>query len=357
LRWFEICQREGGDGRSIPERLKVAVHSAGARRGLQPETRKTYANWVARFGCWAGTERRVMDPGVCREWLTDLVEKGKRAFSTQKQALNALVFFYREVCGMEEVELGVKMRKGTKRVPVLLDKEEVLALIAKLEPRYRTMACLQYGAGLRVSELARLRIKDVDLKRGILTVRKAKRDKDRMTVIPECLKEALAAQIAASRTLWEQDRAAGVAGVSLLGAELQFPKSGVKWAWHWLFPAADLSVDPESGIERRHHILAKVYGGAVTRAAGKVLDHMRVTSHCFRHSFSTHFLEGGADIRTLQDLLGHEDVTTTEIYAHAVKLGNDKGIQSPLDMMGPGGVGGILPSPAGDGGRGLAIVE
>ncbi len=115
--------------------------------------------------------------------------------------------------------------------------------------------------------------------------------------------------------------------------ELKFPKAGATWAWHWVFPAADLSVDPESGIKRRHHIHAKVYGEAIHRAAGKAVEHKRVTSHAFRHTFATHFLEGGSDIRTLQDLLGHEDVMTTEIYAHAARIGNDKGIRSPLDGL------------------------
>ena len=334
LKWFDICCEGGGDGRSVPERLKAAVYSVGARRGLSVETRKTYAGWVARFGKWAGTERRAMDQGLAREWLTDLVNTGKKSFSTQKQALNALVFFYRDVCGNEEVELQVKMRKIKPREAVILDIGEVLAVIAKLEPRYQTMASLQYGSGLRLKELTRLRIKDVDLKRGVLTIHGVKGDRDRITVIPNCLKPALELQISRSRELWEEDRRKRVPGVSLLGMELKFPKSGVKWAWHWLFPAETLSVDPESGIERRHHILADVYGSAFRRAAEAVVDSKRVTPHAFRHAFATHFLEGGADIRTLQELLGHADVKTTEIYAHVAKIGNDKGVRSPLDGVG-----------------------
>lgn len=333
LRWFEICQKSGGDGKSVPERLKAAVHSAGSRRGLSPETRKTYAGWLARFGAWAGTEQRVMDQSLCRDWLTELVNEGKRSFSTQKQALNALVFFYRDVCGHEAVDLQVKMRKMKPRAPVVLAVEEVLAVIGKLEAHYQTMASLQYGAGLRLKELTRIRIKDVDLKRGVLTIRSGKGDRDRITVIPNCLKTAMEKQIACSREWWEEDRRNGVPGVSLLGMELKFPKSGEKWSWHWLFPAAGLSTDPESGLVRRHHLHADGYATAFKRAAEAVVENKRVTTHAFRHAFATHFLEGGADIRTLQELLGHADVKTTEIYAHAAKIGNDKGVRSPLDRL------------------------
>ena len=295
-------------------------------------TRKVYAGWMARFGEWAGTIRKVMDQREARDWLAEWVNTGKRSFSTQKQALNALVFFYRDGCGQEKVELEVKMRKLKRREPVVLDVEEVLAVIARLEPRYQTMAALQYGAGLRLTELTRLRIKDVDLKRGVLTIRSGKGDRDRVSVVPNCLKSALEIQIAASRKRWEEDREKGVAGVAMPGMELKFPKAGEKWAWHWLFPEEELSKDPETGIERRHHILGKVYSRAVVRAAELAVEHKRVTSHAFRHAFATHFLEGGADIRNLQELLGHADVKTTEIYAHAARIGNDRGVRSPLDM-------------------------
>ncbi len=286
---------------------------------------------MARFGVWAETEERVNDPGACKIWLGELVSTGKRSFSTQKQALNAMVFFYRDVCGEEVVDLEVRMKKLKQRAPVILNVAEVLAVIDKLEGHYKTMASLQYGAGLRLGELARLRIKDVDLARGVLTIRGGKGDRDRETVIPNCLKEVLAGQMAYSRGPWEADREAGVPGVSLLGMELKFPRSGEKWAWHWLFPAATLSKDPESGVVRRHHILAKVYGRAFVKAAEQAVDYKRVTSHAFRHAFATHFLESGADIRTLQELLGHADVKTTEIYAHACKIGNGKGVRSPMD--------------------------
>ncbi|MGD9420814.1 MAG: integron integrase [Verrucomicrobiota bacterium JB025] len=333
LQWFEICRENGGDGKSVPERLRAAVYSAGARRGLSNETRKSYAGWLVRFGEWAGSARRVLDQEAAREWLTELVASGKRSFSTQKQALNALVFFYKDVCGYEEVELRVKFRKPKPREPVILEIEEVMAVIEKLEPKYQTMASLQYGAGLRLAELSRLRIKDVDLKRGVLTVHQGKGDRDRTTVIPKCLTQTLEEQVAYSRQLWEQDRDNQVPGVSLLGMELKFPKSGTKWTWHWLFPAAELSTDPASGIRRRHHILGKVYGAAFRRAAEEAVPAKRVTTHAFRHAFATHFLEGGADIRTLQELLGHADVKTTQIYAHAAEIGNDNGIRSPMDKV------------------------
>jgi len=311
--------------------LKVAVHSVGARRGLSIETRKTYARWAAKFGSWAETKEKVLDEGLCRQWLSELVSINQLSFSTQKQALNALVFFYRDVCGREAVELHVKMRKRRPRVPTVLNVTEVLSIIEKLESRYQTMASLQYGAGLRLKELVRLRIKDVDLERGVLTIRGGKGDRDRITIIPDSLKPALEEQIAYSRTLWEEDRLNHVSGVSLLGMELKFPRAGEKWAWHWLFPASTVSTNPETKVIRRHHIHSKVYGKAFTRAAGKVVEDKRVTPHSFRHAFATHLLEGGADIRTLQDLLGHADVKTTEIYAHVTKIGNDKGVKSPLD--------------------------
>ncbi len=335
LGWLEICEKAGGDARTIGERLKEAVNHAGARRGLALKTRQTYGGWVARFGAFASTEKRVMDEMVGRNWLTFLVEKEKVAFATQKQALNALVFFYKDVCGRAEVDLQVKMKKTGQRQPVILNKSELMGLIGKLEDRYRTPALLQYGAGLRLKELVQLRVKDVDLERGAVTIHAGKGDKDRESVIPNCLKEALAKKIEEARVLWELDRSNRVPGVALPGAlARKMPKAGEKLAWMWVFPADHLSKDLESGVVRRHHLHPKVYAEAIRRAAEEAGIRKRVTTHALRHAFATDLLRSGTDIRTLQELLGHADVKTTEIYAHAAEIGNGMGVRSPLDRVG-----------------------
>jgi site-specific recombinase XerD len=179
-----------------------------------------------------------------------------------------------------------------------------------------------------------LRIQDVDLEQGTLTVRAGKGDKDRVTVVPNCLKEALASEMAVARAFWEDDRANDVAGVALPGAlARKMSKAGKKWAWMWLFPADHLSQDAESRIVRRHHLHPKVYGEAIRRAAEAAGIAKRVTTHALRHAFATDLLRGGTDIRTLQELLGHADVKTTEIYAHAAEIGNGLGVRSPLDRL------------------------
>ena len=333
LAWLEACQREGCAGSSLTERVYNVVFSAGARRGLALRTRRTYAGWVVRFGRWAQSDKKMMDTGAAREWLTWLVSETKVSFATQKQALNALVFFYRDVCGKKEVELEVRMRKRERRVPVVLSRDEVMRLIERMEPRYRTPAMLQYGAGLRLQELVTLRVKDVDLERGVITIRAGKGDKDRVTMIPERVKGLLADQLGHARYLWEEDCEKGCAGVAMPGAlDRKFPKGSASWDWFWLFPAKDHSRDPVSGIVRRHHLHEKVYGNAIKRAKARAGVDKRITSHALRHSFATHLLETGTDIRTLQELLGHADVKTTEIYTHVAKNANGRGVRSPLDM-------------------------
>jgi len=178
LHWLEICAARGFEVRSLAERLKGAIESAGARRGLAPRTRATYASWVVRYGQWAGSARKAMDPAAGRDFLTYQVEKRKVSFATQKQALCALVFFFKDVCGMEEVDLEVKLHKTPPRIPVVLRLEEVLALVDKLTETWKLAALLQYAAGLRRSEVMSLRIKDVDLVRRTITVRQGKGDKD-----------------------------------------------------------------------------------------------------------------------------------------------------------------------------------
>lgn len=334
LRWLSLCVKRGGDGRSLGERLRDAVEKVGARRGLARRTRDTYGSWAARFGGWAGTEKRAMDDGVARDWLAHIVSNEGLSFSTQKQALNAIVFFFRDVCGVADPDLRVTMRETEQRIPVVLDVPEVLSLFRELSGSRRLAAELQYGTGLRLNELVSLRIKDLDLKRGIVVVRGGKGDKDRVTVIPESLHDAIQEQKQKCRELFQADRDARRSGVALPGAlSRKFPKAGERWEWFWLFPAARESKDPESEIIRRHHIHASPYGAAIRDAAARAGIEKRVTSHALRHSFATHLLERGVDIRTIQELLGHAEVSTTEIYTHVAKGMNKRGVKSPLDSV------------------------
>ena len=353
LNWLSACSEAGADHRSLPERLRSAVHSAGARRGLALRTKQCYGAWAARYAVFAGSEREVMQVGTATRFLSSVVDDEDCAYSTQKQALNALAFFFKYVLEMEDPVFGVKLRDTGTRVPVVLSKPETQKLFNELKEqearampakekdrekshgRYELAARLQYGAGLRLSELVRLRIKDVDLERGMVTVRCGKGDKDRVTVLPQSLLGDLAKQIERAREVWKGDREAKLAGVWLPGAMARkFRRAAETFEWFWLFPARQISVDPEAGIRRRHHMHSKVYNEAIKRAAGLAGIEKRVTSHALRHSFATHLLEGGTDLRSIQDLLGHEDISTTEIYLHVATGANGLGVVSPLDRMG-----------------------
>jgi integron integrase len=338
LNWLSFCKDAGGDFRMVAERVRDRVEMTGARRGLALRTRQTYGQWAARYAKWAGTARRAMDPKVGRDWLAVLVAKEGIALSTQKQAFNSLVFFFRDVCGVEELDLEVRMKKTSKRMPTVLSVKEVMSLVAAIEPKYAVPAKLQYGSGLRLNELVSLRVKDVDLERGVLTVHCGKGDLDRTTVIPECLKEILRAHLKEVRGIYESDRDKGLPGVAIPGAlGRKFSRAGERWEWMWLFPARDVSVDPVSQVTRRHHLHGAVFNEAIKRGAREAGIAKRVTSHALRHSFATHLLEAGTDIRTIQTLLGHSDVRTTEIYTHVAKGVNGTGVRSPLDAAGAGG--------------------
>ena len=288
LQWLDVCSRDGQCVSSLPERVRDAVEKAGARRGLAWRTRQTYGGWVARFAQWARTKERVMDGMVAKEWLTLLVSEKKVSYGTQKQALNALAFLYKDVCGWKEVDLQVRLRKTAKRIPVVLDMREIMMMIGKLEKKYQLPAKLQYGAGLRVSELVSLRVKDIDVRRRQLTVRSGKGDQDRVTILPEKLLEELKDYKAEARVIHELDRAGGVPGVYLANAlSRKMPRAAESWQWFWLFPGEHLSVDPESGVRRRHHLLPDSYSQALSRAARAAGIEKRVTSHVLRHSFDS----------------------------------------------------------------------
>ncbi|MEM7602176.1 MAG: integron integrase [Verrucomicrobiota bacterium] len=336
LRWLQFCEASGGETVTLPERVKRAVNQAGGRRGLALRTRQTYAGKVAQFAAWANSDRRMLDPEQGRQWLGELVTTHRCSFSTQKQALNALVFFYRDVCGMKEVELEVKMRKTPKRIPVVLNLSEIVSVLEQLTPASRLAAELQYGSGLRISELVRLRIKDIDLERCQVTVRGGKGDQDRVTVLPVSVAEKIEAWKESVRQIHETDRNAGLPGVFLPNALVRkWPNAGEKWPWFWLFPASDLSTDPDTGVERRHHLHRETYSRHLRKAAEVAGIEKRFSSHALRHSFATHLLERGTDIRTLQELLGHSDVKTTEIYTHVATNLSHCGVKSPLDELLP----------------------
>jgi integron integrase len=334
LRWLEHQQAKGGEVRSLPERVRDAVFRAGARRGLAPRTRETYGRWVASFAVWAGDARVMMQPRMGRDFLVWQVDERKVSYATQKQSLNALVFFYKAVCGMEEVDLEVRLRKTAPRMPVVLDVAEVMKVLDKIDERYGLMSRIQYGSGTRLMELVRLRVKDVDEARGIVTVRCGKGDKDRTTILPEVLRSEVAETKARLRVLFEEDRASGLAGTWLPEAlARKHPKGGEKWPWQYFFPAKKPAVDPHSGLVRRHHIGEDAYASAVRRAVDDAMIDKNATTHALRHAFATHLLEGGTDIRTIQTLLGHADVKTTEIYTHVAKGIGAMGVRSPLDRL------------------------
>ena len=340
LKWLGACSESGADHRSLSERVRAAVHSSGARRGLAPRTKQCYGAWAARYAKFAGSEYEVMQVPTATRFLTSVVADEDCAYSTQKQALNALAHFFKYVLGVEEPVFGVKLRDTGTRVPVVLSTTETPILFEKLreqeqrDPRYELAARIQYGAGLRLSELVRLRVQDVDVGRGTVTVRKGKGDKDRVTVLPKSLREEVTKQIENARGLWQNDREMGLAGVYMPGAlARKFRRAAESFEWFWLFPARQVSVDPESGIRRRHHLHGKVYNEAIKRAASAAGIEKRVTSHALRHSFATHLLENGTDLRKIQDLLGHEDISTTEIYLHVATGENGLGVMSPLDRL------------------------
>jgi len=318
---------------SSDPRFLDQVANACRVKHLAHRTEQSYVSWVKRFILFHNERHpQGMGPAEVRAFLTHLAVNRKVSASTQNQALNAIVFMYREVVRRDPGEFGEFDRaKRTKRLPTVLTRDEVKRVLAHLDGTYGLMARLLYGTGMRLMECVRLRIKDVDFARGTITVRSGKGDKDRATILPESLREVLHAHIERLSGVHTQDLEAKLRGVELPEAfAVKSPNAGTSWPWQWVFPARDVSRDPRSGIVRRHHVLEDGLQRAMKRAVQLAKLSKPASCHTLRHSFATHLLESGTDIRTIQDLLGHSDISTTQIYTH-VMAKPGLGVRSPLD--------------------------
>ena len=299
-------------------------------------TEQCYCDWIRRFVRFHAMKARddlLCGPEAKMElFLSDLAVNGHVAASTQNQAFNAILFLYREILHLPLQNVQAVRADRPVRVPTVLTPEEARQVILAMSGTPQLVAKLLYGSGLRLLEALRLRVKDLDFEMKQLTVRDGKGAKDRYTVLADGLIPRLRDHLEQTRLTHSQDLALGAGCVYLPGAlDRKYPNAAREWGWQYVFPARDLSKDPRSGVVRRHHIDEATINKAIKIAAHKTAITKRVSSHTFRHSFATHLLQRGADIRTIQELLGHNDVSTTMIYTHVLRQGG-AGVKSPLDF-------------------------
>jgi integron integrase len=299
-------------------------------------TETSYCDWVRRYIRFHKIRRReelTPGEGKIEEFLSDLAVRGQVAASTQNQAFNALLFLYREVLHQPFENIRAVRANRPVRVPTVLTPDEVRQVIVAMSGTPQLVVKLLYGSGLRLMEALRLRVQDLDFQMKQLTVRDGKGAKDRFTVLPERLVPTLQEHLEHVRLTHEEDLRDGYGAVYLPGAlDRKFPKAAREWGWQYVFPARAVSTDPRSGVVRRHHLDEGTINKAIKAAAGRVGIAKRVSSHTFRHSFATALLQRGSDIRTIQKLLGHNDVSTTMIYTHVLRQGG-AGTKSPLDCL------------------------
>jgi integron integrase len=298
-------------------------------------TEQAYVDWIKRF-IWFHGKRHPKDMGAreIEAFLSHLAVKGKVSASTQNQAKSALLFLYREVLEQKLPWLDkVTQAKASQRLPVVLTAGEAQAVLKRLSGTHWLIASLLYGAGLRLMEAVRLRVKDVEFARHEIIVREGKGGKDRVTMLPESVLEPLKRHLAKVKALHEEDLAAGGGDVYLpFALDKKYPNAEREWGWQYVFPSAKLSVDPRTKVTRRHHVDEKGIQRAMKQAVRDAGIVKPATPHTLRHSFATHLLMAGYDIRTVQELLGHSDVSTTMIYTHVLNRGG-KGVVSPLDRL------------------------
>jgi integron integrase len=314
-------------------RLLEQVRDAIRRRHYSERTEETYAHWIKRFIFFSGKRHPLTLGGTeVTAFLNYLARERTVAAATQNQALSALLFLYKEVLGqplpwLDELERA----KRPARVPTVLTRDEVRRLLAHLRGSKWLMASLLYGAGLRLRECLKLRVKDLDFGYRQIVVRDGKGAKDRVTMLPRSVLAPLQAHLERVRELHERDLAQGHGDVELPDALMRkYPRAPYEWGWKFVFPSYRLSIDPHTGVIRRHHVYENFLVRGVKEAAWAARIAKHVSCHTLRHSFATHLLEAGYDIRTVQELLGHADVSTTMIYTHVLNKGG-RGVASPLD--------------------------
>jgi integron integrase len=321
---------------SPPRRLLDAVRERVRYLHYSLRTEEAYVHWVRAYVRFHGLRHpREMGGPEVEAFLSWLSTERGVSVSTHRQALSALLFLYRQVLGQSlpwMQAIGRPQRKP--RLPSVLSPAEVVAVLAGLEGTHRVLGQLLYGTGLRISEALQLRVKDVDFDRRAIVVRAGKGGKDRVVMLPAVLAPGLREQLQRARALWDADARAGRGGVHMPDAlERKYPRAGASWAWFWVFPQAEHSVCPRSGVQRRHHLFDQSFQRAFKRAVQAAGIARPATPHTLRHSFATHLLQSGTDIRTVQELLGHSDVSTTMIYTHVLRLGGGA-VTSPLDALG-----------------------
>lgn len=303
-------------------------------RHLAYKTEKSYLHWITRYGHWCAHHRDGTHAEKLRAYLTHLAIDRHVAKATQQQALNALVFFYKQVVNDDIGDIGAfRPATAPKRLPVVLTQTEVMQLLANMRGMPWLVASLLYGAGLRLNEALSIRVQDVDIARRIITVRGGKCDKDRAVPLPAMLIEPITAQLQQCKLTHQRDLANGYGEVYLPNAiERKYPQAAKQLGWQYLFQSGNIGACPRTGVLRRHHLHDSAISKALKTALKKTGITKRVGAHTLRHSFATHLLERGTDIRTIQQLLGHANVTTTQIYTH-VATGGAAGTLSPLDTL------------------------
>lgn len=319
-----------------PGRLMDQVKEVLRYHHYAISTEKAYVHWILAFIRFHNRQHpKDLGKEHIEAFLSHMALNKNYAASTQSLALNAIVFLYTQVLDLPVAEdLAPVRSKKPVRLPVVLSQEEVMKILAEMRGVHSLIAKLMYGGGLRVMETLRLRVQDIDFANGYLLIRDGKGGKDRTTLLAPSVTVELKAHLEKTRALFDRDRANGVAGVYLPNAlDRKFPQAGTEWGWQYVFPSKSLSVDPRSDETRRHHLNESGLQKAIREAKNKACIDKRVTSHTLRHSFATHLLETGTNIRVVQKLLGHADVKTTEIYTHVLQQNLDK-VVSPLERLG-----------------------